>query len=218
MKKIAIYGAGGFGREVHMLIEQINQAGPAYEFIGYFDDGRQKGEMINGFPVLGGIDNLNAYYGELSLSIAVGDPATKRSIARKILNPNITFPTLIHPGVLIGNMEYNRIGMGCIICAGVIITVNIEIGAFVILNLSCTVGHDTKIGPYSSFMPTVNISGEVIIEEAVYVGTGSKINNQLTIGANTIVGSGAVVIKSLPADCTAVGAPAKPIKYHDFSL
>jgi sugar O-acyltransferase (sialic acid O-acetyltransferase NeuD family) len=214
MKKIAIFGAGGFGREVHMLIEQINAVNQEYEFIGYFDDGLTKGTIINGFPVLGAIAEINTYTSALSLVCAVGDPSTKRAIVGKIKNPMISYPTLIHPNVLIGNRQFNEIGEGCIICAGVIITVNTIIGNHVILNLACTVGHDTTIGNFSSFMPTVNISGEVIIEDAVYVGTGAKINNQLTIGTNTIVGSGAVVVKSLPAHCTAVGAPAKPIKYH----
>ena len=63
-------------------------------------------------------------------------------------------------------------------------------------------------------MPSVNISGEVDINQSVYVGTGAKIINQLSIGENTIVGAGAVVAKSLPANCTAVGIPAKPIKFH----
>ena len=76
----------------------------------------------------------------------------------------------------------------------------------------CTVGHDITIKSYASFMPSVNISGEVIIHEAVYVGTGAKIINQLEIGENTIVGAGAVVSKSLPSNCTAVGIPAKVIK------
>ena len=58
------------------------------------------------------------------------------------------------------------------------------------------------------------LSGEVVVEESVYVGTGAKIINQLTIGNNTIVGAGAVVSKSLPEKCTAVGIPAKPIKFH----
>jgi sugar O-acyltransferase (sialic acid O-acetyltransferase NeuD family) len=129
-------------------------------------------------------------------------------------NHFLSFPTLIHPNVLIGTDEVN-IGYGCIICASNIITVNVTIGNFVILNLGCTVGHDTKIGDYSSFMPSVNISGEVIIENSVYVGTGAKIINLLTIGNSTIVGAGAVVSKSLPEKCTAVGIPAKPIKYHE---
>lgn len=63
-------------------------------------------------------------------------------------------------------------------------------------------------------MPSVNISGEVEIGEAVYVGTGAKIINQLKIGDNTIIGAGAVVAKDLPANCTAVGVPAKVIKFH----
>jgi serine acetyltransferase len=64
-------------------------------------------------------------------------------------------------------------------------------------------------------MPGVNISGEVIINENVYVGTGAKIINQLEIGSNSIIGAGAVVSKSIPDNCTAVGIPAKPIKFHN---
>ena len=103
-------------------------------------------------------------------------------------------------------------GKGCIVCAGNLITTNVRIGDFVILNLGCTVGHDTVIHDYAAFMPSVNISGEVVIGEGVYVGTGAKIINQLEIGEYAIVGAGAVVSKSLPSHCTAVGVPAKPIK------
>ena len=78
-------------------------------------------------------------------------------------------------------------------------------------------GHDTIIKDFASFMPSVNISGEVLIEEKVYVGTGAKIINQLQIGKGTIVGAGAVVSKTLPAYCTAVGIPAKPIKFHEWN-
>lgn len=215
MKKIAIFGAGGFGREVHFLIEQINSERQTYEFIGYFDDGVPKGKQINDYPVLGGVKEANNWSEALCLVFAIGDPTTKRKIVEQIKNPNVSYPSLIHPNVLIGDLKYNSIGEGSIICAGNIITVNIKIGKHVILNLSCTTGHDTKIGDYCSFMPSINISGEVNIEDCVYVGTGAKIINQLTIGENTIVGSGAVVAKSLPPNCTAVGIPAKPIKFHD---
>ncbi len=212
MKKIAVFGAGGFGREVHDMIEQINSADKQYEFIGFFDDGIEKGTIINDYPVLGGVRELNQIESELCIAIAIGNPIIKHKIVEKINNPNISFPTLIHPNVFIGNTRFNKIGAGCIICAGNIITVNIVIEDFVILNLSCTVGHDTVIGRFSSFMPTVNISGEINIGECVYVGTGAKIINQLNIGKNSIIGSGAVVATDLPANCTAVGVPAKVIK------
>ncbi len=217
MNKIAVFGAGGFGREVQNLIEDINLNSPQYEFIGYYDDGLTKGKIINGYPVLGGMDDLNMVDYPLCIAMAVGNCAIKRSIVSKIDNKNISFPSLIHPNVLIGNMQYNSIGKGCIICAGVIITVNIDIKDFVIINLSCTVGHDTTIGNFCSFMPTVNISGEVVIGDEVYFGTGAKIINQLTIGKKSTIGSGAVVVRDLPEECTAVGVPAKVIKINSVN-
>lgn len=214
MKKIAVFGAGGFGREVKMLIDQINLLDlETYQFTGFYDDGEEKDTMINGCPILGGLADLNQIEEPLCLAVAIGNPILKKSILQQITNPNVIFTTLIHPNVLIGK-DSVTIGEGSIICAGTIITVNVDIGQHVILNLQCTVGHDTRIGDFSSFMPAVNISGEVEIGECVYAGTGAKIINRLSIGENTVVGAGAVVSKSLPANCTAVGVPAKPIKLY----
>lgn len=214
MKKIAILGAGGFGREVKTIIDAINKINPTYDFIGFFDDGIEKGLLVNNYDVLGGISDINKYDEDLSIVVCIADPKIKKKVISKINNSHIDFPSIIHPKASITD-EFVTIGKGCIVCEGTIITCNIEIKDFIILNLMCTVGHDTVIEDYCSFMPSVNISGEVKIEQGVYVGTGAKIINLLDIGENTIVGAGAVVSKSLPANCTAVGIPAKPIKFHE---
>ena len=214
MKDITIFGAGGFGREVKTIIDAINKSEPTYNFVGFYDDGIQKGTIVNGYPVLGGIQELNEVTSELSLIISIGDPRIKKNILNKIGNSFIKFPTIIHPNASVSSDDV-QIGKGTIICEGTIITCNIKIGDFVIFNLMCTVGHDTIIDDYCAFMPSVNISGEVHLHQGVYVGTGAKIINLLEIGQETIVGAGAVVSKSLPAKCTAVGIPAKPIKFHE---
>lgn len=214
MEKIAIFGAGGFGREVKTIIDEINKIKPQYEFVGFYDDGFSVGEIINEFPILGGINQINDVDETLNIVLAIADPSTKKKIISKISNNQVNFPNIIHPSVMISD-DFVEIGKGNIICGGTIITCNIFIKDFIILNLMCTVGHDTTIESYCSFMPSVNISGEVLINEGVYVGTGAKIINQLEIGEFTIVGAGAVVAKSLPANCTAVGIPAKPIKFHE---
>ena len=214
MKNIAIFGAGGFGREVEWLIEEINIAGGEWNFIGFFDDDFSHVKHIDSRFFLGGVKELNDYPMELHIVFAIGNPLVKRKIIQQINNSNLKYPVLIHPNVAFGKRNVS-IGEGSIICAGCIITIDINIGKHVILNLSCTVGHDSIIGDYSSFMPTVNISGEVVLGACVYVGTGAKIINQLEIGESTIVGAGAVVAKTLPAKCTAVGIPAKPIKFHE---
>ena len=64
----------------------------------------------------------------------------------------------------------------------------------------------------------MNVSGNVLVERCVELGTGTQIIQGRIIGEQTIVGAGAVVIKDLPSECTAVGSPAKVIKYHTNSV
>ena len=215
MKKIVILGTGGFARELVTLIQDINAISPTYDFIGFVDGSLVKGTLVNGYPVIGNDDEINNVSEELGLVLAFGDPKLKKKVKDKFTNPLLSFPTLIHPSVIIGDKRFVEIGAGCIICAGCILTTNITIKDFVTLNLQCTVGHDTIINEYSAFMPTCNISGEVNVAEGVYCGTGVKIINLTSIGRYSIVGAGAVVTNTLPANCTAVGIPAKPIKFHE---
>ncbi|GAB3203731.1 sugar O-acyltransferase (sialic acid O-acetyltransferase NeuD family) [Pontibacter aydingkolensis] len=213
MKKIAVFGAGGFGKEVMMLIEQINATNQTWHILGFYDDGIKKGTVINQYEVLGGVNDLNAITEEVSVVIAIGDSGIRANVKSQLNSSFINFPILIHPNVLIGN--YVTIGEGTIITANNILTININVGKFVILNLACTVGHDAVLEDFTSFMPSVNISGGVIVREGVYVGTGAQILNHLEIGAHTKIGAGAVVKESLPANCTAVGVPAITVRYHD---
>lgn len=211
---LAILGSGGFAREVATIIHAINAKTPTYNLIGYIDNRIAKGTLINGLPVIGSDEEINKTPIPISIVTAFGEPDLKEKVYKKYTNPLVSFPTIIHPNVILGDMPYIKVGKGCIICAGCILTTNIEIKDFVTLNLSCTVGHDVTIGSFSSFMPSCNISGEVNIEEKVYCGTGVKIINQTNIRSHSIIGAGAVVTRDIPANCTAVGVPAKPIKYN----
>lgn len=214
LKDIAVFGVGGFGRGVLALIENINKEETKYNIRGFFDDGHEKGEIINGYPVLGKTEDLNLWETELAIVVSIGNPIVKKRVVDSITNSKVYYPTLIHPSVIIGAPDYVTIGDGCIICAGTIINTNIDIGNFVALNFGCTVGHDVIIKDYAAFMPSCNISGEVIVEEGVYCGTGVKIINQIQIGEYSTIGAGAVVVSNLPAHCTAVGVPAKVIKQY----
>src|SRR5690606_24490494 len=142
MEKIAIIGAGGFGREIKMLIDQINRVTPSYQIVGFYDDDSSLPSKINGVPFLGTLDNLINSKESISLAMGIANPAVKSDIIDKLKGKDFQYPVLKHPSGIIGTDDVS-IGEGTIICAGNIITCNISIGKFVTLNLSCTVGHDT---------------------------------------------------------------------------
>ena len=132
MKDIAIFGVGGFGREVLALIKDINKIEPTWNIVGFFDDGYEKGVMVNGYPNLGKTEDLNNWETPLGLAVSIGSPVIKKKILDKITNPLVDYPTLIHPTVWIGDKDFVEIGKGCIMCAGNMITTNIKIEDFVI--------------------------------------------------------------------------------------
>ncbi len=108
----------------------------------------------------------------------------------------------------------NRIelGEGTIICAGDRLATELSVGDHVQLNLDCTVSHDSFLRDFVTVAPGVNISGAVTVGEGCDLGTGAAIIQGVSIGHWSVVGAGAVVVRDLPANVTAVGAPAKPIK------
>lgn len=210
MKDIVIIGAGGFGREVAWLIEDINKEKTEWNILGFVDDDESiQGSKINGYTVIGNINWLKKQ--QVNVVNAIGDPIIKKKVMDKLQGSKNIYPVLIHPSVVYSDRV--NFGQGSIICAGNIITVDVKIGNHVIINLDCTVGHDANIGDFTTILPSVNISGYVTTEECVSVGTGSAIIQGVKIGEDTVVGAGSIVIKDLPTNCTAVGAPAKPIKY-----
>lgn len=215
MKDLIIIGASGFGREAMWVAERMNEKSPEWNILGFVDDNSDlEGKEVGGYPVLGNVESVrkhpDAYY-----LCAVGSSRSREKIIGRVdaLLPKAKYAVLIDPTVQMSKRV--QIGEGTIICAGNIITVDIEIGKHVIINLDCTVGHDAVLHDFVTLYPSVNVSGISDIGRCSELGTGTQIIQAKTVGAYTVVGAGAVVVKDIPAKCTAVGAPAKPIKFFE---
>lgn len=213
MKDIAIYGAGGFGREVACLINNLNGIKQEWNFIGFFDDAKPLGTFNEYGYVLGGMNELNQYDKELHLVIAVGAPYVIKNIVERIANSYIVFPNLIAPDVRVVDPESFFIGRGNIITWGCLVSCNVRIGDFNVLNGFITLGHDVEIGTYNAIMPGVRISGNVLLRSENFLGVGSVILQNIIIGNKTVIGANSTVIRNTKDNFTYVGNPAKIIKY-----
>lgn len=209
MKDLYIIGAGGFGREIVWLVERINQREATWNIKGFVDDNTSlQGYAKDGYPIVGGTDYLLNQQKEIWIACAVGSAKVRKSIIEKLqVNPNIRFATVIDPSVILSDRI--KIGEGTIICAGTILTVDITIGNHVIINLDCTLGHDDVIEDFVTIYPSVNVSGNALVETCAELGTGMQIIKGKKIGKESILGARAVVVKDIPEKCTAVGSSAK---------
>lgn len=202
--KIAIYGAGGFAREVAWLLSTL-EGNALYDVIGYIEDGVEHGRIINGKPV------LSCPPPDTLITVAIGSPQTREKIVTRCSEAGLTFATLVHRSV--ETSEFVELGVGSIVCCGCILTVNIKIDRHVHINLDCTIGHDVHIGEFTTLSPGVHVSGNVHIGKGVYIGTGATIINgtsekPLNIADGTVIGAGACITKNTEANCLYAGVPA----------
>lgn len=214
MKDIAIYGAGGLGREVACLLRRINnEVELTWNIIGFFDDGLAAGDKNEYGEVLGNIDTLNSWTGPLAVVFAIGSPKIVELLYNKASNPNIEFPNIIAPDTLFLDRGNVRMGKGNVICSRCLISCNVEIGDFNTFNGYITVGHDARISDFNSIMPAVKISGGVIIGKRNFIGVNSVILQYKSIGNDTTIGASSVVLRNTKDGSTYVGNPAKRIQY-----
>jgi len=208
---IGIFGASGFAREVADVALEL---GHEIVYIGR-DEADRDAWTFPGEVILE--DDLDGRQ-DLEFAIGIGDNHARESVAGRYAG-RLRFPTLIHPSASFGRHQRSRIAerSGVIVCAGVRFTNAIDVGDFCIFNLNATVGHDVVVEDFVNVAPGVAISGNVHLGRGVMVGTGAAINQgtptvKLTVGANTQIGSGAVVTKDCDPDAVYVGIPARRIR------
>ena len=211
MKDIAIFGAGGFGREVACLINRINKQHPnTWNFIGFFDDDEGIWGTKNEYgEVIGGKNKLNAWDKELALVITIGSPIVLHKIVSNITNSKITFPNIIDPTVDFLDSDNVGMGRGNVICAKCFVSCNVIIGDFNLFNVGDGIGHDSCIGNYNVIMPNVNISGGVQIGDENMLGVKSTILQYLKVGNQVRLGANSLLMKNAKDGLLYIGNPAK---------
>ena len=215
MKDLIMIGSGGLGRETAWTAERINAVKPEWNILGYIDDNIQvQGREFDGYRVIGTTAAVTKYP-DAYYVCAIGSARIRRLVVEKIksLAP-VKFATLIDPACVCSRDRVD-FGEGNIICANTYITLDIKIGNHVYIGGNATVGHDAVIGDFVTLYPAANVSGSTRIGHGCEIGTGAQVIQGLSVGNGTIVGAGSVVVRNLPPDCTAVGVPAKPIKFHE---
>ncbi len=207
MARIAIYGAGGLGRD---LIGPILRRLDPFEELIIVDRDKAGGDVC-GHPIL----PLDALREEDGVVIAAGSGAHREAMERHILERGARPHSFFAPFTSVG--VGNEIAPGALFCDFTLVGAAVRIGRQFQCNVHSYVSHDCVIGDFVTFAPRVSCNGHVHIEDHVTIGTGAVIrpgskDRPVVIGRGAVVGMGAVVTRSVPAGVTVFGSPARIIR------
>ncbi|ANQ15917.1 acetyltransferase [Vibrio natriegens] len=204
---LIIVGASGLGKEVAWLAKRLG-----INILGFLDDREELiGRSFYHYPVLNTISNWNEYK-DCYFAVAIASPRVRKKVVKKMkLVGEPKFAILIDPSVLIGD-EIDNIGLGSIICAGSVVTADVRIGEFVIVNKLVSVGHDVTINDFCTISPKVMLGGNSNILTGTEIGASSSIRQGLSLGEGSVVGMGSTVVKNVDSNSLYFGGPAKKVK------
>lgn len=205
---VIIFGAGGLGREIFDTIVIINSIAPVFNVIGFIDDNKEKGTLVNGVPVLGGAFQLQNMRGQVGMILGFADPAA-RKVSHQKFKSDFTFPNVIHPTAVIS--PFASLGVGMLIQSYCIVAANAKIGNCVMMNAHSGVGHDAQISDYCSIMSYCDMAGNTKLGEMSFVGSGAKVVPNIKIFPESYLCAGAVVLKDVVTKSKLMGNPAKII-------
>ena len=210
LKQIAVFGAGGFGKEVVCVINEINKKKPTWEFIGFFDDGLKIGTQVSHFgKVLGQTKDLNSWEDKLSIVFAIGNSIAIKNIVNSLNNKLLDFPNLIHPEVFFADKISLKMGKGNVLVRGCSFSVDVKVGDFNQFNSLSSLAHDVEVGSFNVFMPLTRVSGGVTIGDFNTFGIGTIILQGIKIGDRVKVAPSSVLMRKTKDDCFYMGNPAK---------
>lgn len=202
-RAVYVIGAGGHAK---VVVSTLQAAGCAIKAI-FDDDQSLWDKRIFGIPIRGPIGELEDMK-TVQAVMAIGDNKTRRQIVQCL--PQVNWVTVIHPAAYVHASAV--IGAGAVVFAGAVIQPEARVGAHVIVNTSASIDHDCQLADYVHICPGVHLAGNVNLKEGVFMGIGAVAVPGITVGAWTVVGAGAVVVRDLPGKITAVGVPARPLK------
>lgn len=132
MKRLLIVGAGGHGKVVVEVAENIG-----YEEIAFLDD--------NSPEAIGKISEIEKFKEQYSdIFVGIGNNKLRGELIQKLQDCGYTVPALIHPSAYVSRTA--TIGIGIVVEPKAIVNANSHVGEGCIISVDSIVDHDVEVG------------------------------------------------------------------------
>ncbi len=204
IKNVVIIGAGGHAK---VIVDSLSTM-PQYKIIALLDSQSQEKELL-GVPILGGDEQLPDLIkqGVKHALIAIGDNKRRKTMALKLTTMGFQFINAVSQHAIVS--KHAILGQGICIMPGAVINAGTQIGDHTIINTNSSIDHDCNIAAFSHIAPGATLAGHVTLEEGCFVGTGSSIIPNISLGQWTNAAAGSVIVTNAKAAQQIKGTPAK---------
>ena len=204
---LAIYCAGGLGKEVLALAKWLNSQNRSWNDIIFVDDVIED-RIIQETKVYK-FEEIKDIIEPIEFVIATGEPKDRETVYKKIkeagyqMGKVISLYTTIFPGA--------KIGEGSIINGDVLISADAEIGNNIYISAGVIIGHNVKLLENSVISMRCFIGGYTELGNRVYLAPGAMLKDRIHVGDDSIVSMGAIVLRNVKEKSIMMGNPAKCI-------
>lgn len=211
MRRIVLLGAGPHAGVVADAIEREGRALIA----GVTDTTRAVGDRVGRFEVIGHQDDVVRLMKEHDVQggvVCLGDNHDRQAVADGVRAqaPDFAFARVVHPAATVAADA--EIGEGSVVLAGAVVNPGARIGRHVLLNTRSVVEHDCVLDDYASLGPGALTGGHVRLGRHAAIAIGGVAVERVTIGANSVVAAGSVLLDDLGDDALAAGSPARVVR------
>ena len=204
-KRLVIVGAGDVGLEAFSWLQDSPDFDQKMSFVGFVDD---RATHSDEGTILGTSDSYIPGPDDIFLA-AIGSPAARLKVCRKLQAKGAKFVTFVHPTARVDKTA--TIGEGTIIAPFVYVGPQAVIGDFCLLNVHSTIGHHVVIEDSCTINSHVDVTGHVTLREGVYLGSHASVLQKTEVGQYATVGAGSVALRNVKPRSTVMGIPAKSL-------
>lgn len=208
MDKLIVIGAGGLGQEVLWAARRQNTCRPVFDILGFCDDDPAKrGQLCQGYPVLGTPEEAAAGLTSVVFVCGIGSNETRETLVGRAHRLGWSPGVVVDPSVVVADGA--AVGPGSYIGAGSILSPSAKIGAHVIVNHHCSIGHDSVLEDFVQISPGGRVSGASVVARGALLGSNAVVAPMRRVGRNAVLAAGSFAMKDIPDGVTAIGVPAR---------
>ncbi|MGK6310105.1 acetyltransferase [Variovorax sp. DT-64] len=200
---VIVLGSSGHAK---VCIELLRAGGSS---VAYCIGAPGSGETCLGVPVLHGDEHLKSLRarGYERVFVAIGANALRQRLAAFATDLGFHLVNAISPQASVS--PTTRMGSGVAVMAGAVINADCTIGDLAIINTLASIDHDGRIGNAAHVAPHCGLAGNVTLGERSFLGIGSKVIPEITIGADVMAAAGSVIVTDIATNSRIAGVPAK---------